>query len=440
MSPRYLIVMTAAAHRTGTGQVAIESALVEHLRTLRTQLGTRFSDIDIAMAEMSTEQYAENRQSMTVIDEQAEHIHFTPLFRWQATKARFIAECPRAFARLASLVKGASLVHSHLSYDLWRPVELMATSLAVAMGKTVISITDMDNRRNAEMNYELGRWSFRPYAMCKYIYDPLRDLQQRAIVKACDLVLFKEIQQVEHYGRGASHVRLFLDPNFLPAHIASDDVVAPKLAELDDPSAPLRVLYFGRLVAYKGVDRMIDAVALAKERGANIRFSIMGSGSEEASLRALVKTRGIEDIVDWVAPREYGPAFFEVLRERHLLLACPLAADTPRSTWDALASGVPILAFATPFYSGIAKYTGAVDVVKWPETAPLAARLVSLANDKSQLVPMVRNAVAAARANTGEEWMKRRVNWVVQLLEPKSRPQLTHAGSPFARVVPPVGS
>ena len=175
-------------------------------------------------------------------------------------------------------------------------------------------------------------------------------------------------------------------------------------------------------MGYKGIDKMIEAVASAHQRGADIELSIMGTGPDEEMLRALVKTRGIEDIVEWITPRPYGPAFFEVLRERDVLLACPLSADTPRSTWDALASGMPIVAFDTPFYAGVGKYTGAIETVEWPSQSALADKLVELAGDKSMLISMVRNAVAAAHANTGAEWMKKRVGWAKELLGIASEP------------------
>jgi glycosyltransferase involved in cell wall biosynthesis len=416
MRLRYLIVLTAAGRRIDNNHVAIESAFVEHLRTLRSELGERFGEIVVAMAEMTAADYEHWQSGMTVIDEVAESIRFVPLFTWHASKLQFMKEAPAALRALTREVKAADIVHSHASYDLWRPVEAWAIALAVAMKKPVMSITDMDNRRDADMNFQLSRWDRRTYSICKYVYDPLRDLQQRAIVKACDLVLFKELQQVEDYGRGAEHVRLFLDPNFLPEHIAPDDVIARKVRALQDPDEPLRLLYFGRLVSYKGVDKMIEAVASAHERGADVELSIMGTGPDEETLRALVSERGLDDIVEWITPRAYGPAFFDVLRERDVLLACPLSADTPRSTWDAFASGMPILAFDTPFYAGVGKYTGAVETVQWPSAQALADKIVELASDKSVLIPLVRKAVAAAHANTGAEWMKKRVQWAKELL------------------------
>ncbi len=411
----YLIILTAAGRRLSDHTFALESAFADHLRAMLKALGPRFDEMVVAMGEMRESAYEEWRPSLSVIDEEAERIRFVPLFTWRSSHAQFVKELPHAVRVLTKLVHDADLVHSHPTYDLYRPVENIATALALAMGKKVIAVCDMDNRRDADMNFRLGRWSRKSYLACKYLYDPIRDVTQRAYARFCDLLLYKEPQQVEDYGKGAPSVRFFLDPNYHEDDIADDALVERKIATLADPKAPLRVLYFGRLVPYKGVREMVEAVIAARARGANLTFDIMGTGSEKAALHRLVEEHGAGDVIHFLQPRPYGPAFFEVLRARHLLLACPLSADTPRSTWDALASAMPVLAFDTPFYRGIGKYTGAVEVVPWPDIQALAARIGQIAADKKRLGPMMNKAVAAARANTGDAWLEKRVAWIDEL-------------------------
>lgn len=412
---RYLIVITAPGRRLSPTSFATESAFVDHLRAMKKELGPRFDEMVVAMPFLSEEQYQQRRSQLSEIDELKEGIRFEPLYPVDPSGLTFLRQLPGMALKLSRLVREADLVHSHPDYDLWRPWMGIASLLAVAMRKKLIAITDMDNRRDAAMNLQVGRWSTRSYLICKYVYDPIRDIQQRVYVKVADLMLYKEPQQVEDYGRGAPHVRMFLDPNFHLAQIASDERIATKIRELSDPMLPLRLLYFGRLVTYKGIDKMIEAVAIARQRGARLTFDIMGAGEDEGRLRGLVEQHGIGDLVRWIGPKPYGEAFFAELRVRDLLLACPLCADTPRSTWDAIASGMPVLAFDTPFYRGMGEYTGAVEVVPWPDVEQLASRLVEVAAHKERLIPQVRRAVLAAHDNTGDEWLRRRVAWVEEL-------------------------
>ena len=413
---RYLITVPAAARRTSEHTFAIESAFAQHLRELKQELGPRFTEIVVAMARMDDAMWEKQKHELTTLDERAESFRFVPLHRYGCSKAEFLRESPQLLQTIAGLVRDADLVHSHFSYDIFRPIGAWFCLFAVLMRKRVIAVDDIDRRRDAEMFYRTGRWSKRTYWMCKHIYDPLRNLLQKSYVRHIDMMLFKELQQVEDFGHGLPHVRLFLDPNFSEEHVVSDAFVAEKIARLQDASEPLRVLYFGRLVAYKGVDRMLDAVAQARARGAQLTFSIMGSGEQHAQLREQVEKLGLTDVVRFLPPREYGEGFFQVLREHDLLLACPLSADTPRSAWDALASAMPLLAFDTPFYKSMAGLSQAVSVTPWPELQPFADKLYELAANKLLLVPQVQGAVATARGNSGREWLKRRVQWIDELL------------------------
>jgi hypothetical protein len=143
----------------------------------------------------------------------------------------------------------------------------------------------------------------------------------------------------------------------------------------------------------------------------------MGCGEQSDMLHRMVEELEIQHLVQWVAPLPYGPDFFATLRQRDVLLACPLSGDTPRSAWDALASGMPLVAFDTPFYKSMASISNAVELTPWPEVEPLANTLVELARDRPQLAPKVENAVLTARDNTGKSWLERRAQWVQELIQ-----------------------
>jgi glycosyltransferase involved in cell wall biosynthesis len=426
---RYLLLVPAGARRLSPGTFAIESAFAEHLRELRGELAPRFTEIVVAMSGLDAASYETVKRGYSEIDEAAEGIRLESLYPMQASKLDFAIRAPSIAAHITRLVQESGFVHSHLSHDLYRPIGAIACAAAVALKKPCISVTDIDNRRDAEMNYKLRIWSRRVYLVCKYLYDPLRSRMQHAYVKHLDMVLFKEVQQVEDFGRGAPHVRFFLDPNFSEDQVLDDAAVEARVAALSQ-ERPLRVLYFGRFVTYKGVDKMLQAVASARAQGAKLRFDLMGDGPERPALEASVAQLGLSDVVSFIAPRPYGESFFKVLHEHDILLACPLTGDTPRSTWDALASGMPVLAFDTPFYKSMGAFTGAVAVTSWPEVEPFAQQLLAFAKDKTQLAPRIRAGVKAARENSGGAWLKRRVAWVEELMTKYYGPIRNSPGAP----------
>ncbi|MCZ7682728.1 MAG: glycosyltransferase [Sandaracinaceae bacterium] len=318
-------------------------------------------------------------------------------------------------------------MHAGLSHDLKHLALTASLAMGAWMGKPTISITDIDGRRSAEMNHRLGRWSLKSYLLCRYVYDPVRDLQQRLAVRWCSLVLFKGETLVRDYGRGRANVRGMWDPGFSACHVIGRAALDEKLEALRDRSRPLEVLYFGRLTGYKGVDRIIEAVAGARARGrADVRLTIMGSGEDEALLRRLASERGLGSAVRFLPPVRYGEEMFSAIRPHHLMLAAPLTTDTPRSTWDAIASGIPVLAFDTEFYRSLEAETGVVETVPWPSVDALAEKIAHYAEHREPLAERMERAVAVARENTSEHWLRRRADWTLELVgyEPQPTPQL----------------
>jgi glycosyltransferase involved in cell wall biosynthesis len=88
-------------------------------------------------------------------------------------------------------------------------------------------------------------------------------------------------------------------------------------------ASPPRVLFAGNLIASKGVDVLIDAVAMLHARGVMCELRIIGTGPEERRLRALAAERALGGSVTWspfVAqhelPTEFGAATVTVLVSR----------------------------------------------------------------------------------------------------------------------------
>jgi len=64
-----------------------------------------------------------------------------------------------------------------------------------------------------------------------------------------------------------------------------------------DLNEPFRLLSVGRLSAPKGYPILIEAVALLRERGCNLRLTLVGEGAERASLEKLIALRDLGNYV-----------------------------------------------------------------------------------------------------------------------------------------------
>lgn len=88
-------------------------------------------------------------------------------------------------------------------------------------------------------------------------------------------------------------------------------------------ASPPRVLFAGNLITSKGVDVLIEAMALLRARSVSCELRIIGAGPEEARLRALAAQRGIGEVVSWspfisqhALPVEFGAATATALVSR----------------------------------------------------------------------------------------------------------------------------
>ncbi|TAJ23397.1 MAG: glycosyltransferase family 1 protein, partial [Planctomycetota bacterium] len=317
--------------------------------------------------------------------------------------------------RLWRTVRRAGVVHAATSHNLWRPIEILALVYARLLGRSSVCVVDMDLRDDARMNYATGRWSAKSMLLCRWVYDPLRSLQLRWAVRACSLVLLKSRALCRDYGRDRASVRYFLDAAYEVRHLIPAADFARKWNALASPGQPLELVCCGRLTAYKGVDRCIRAVAHAYHGGAApLRLTVLGSGEQAEELARLCASLGVAHLVEFRGALPYGPRLFEALYPLHLALAAPLSEDTPRSTLDAFACGIPTLAFDTRYYSDLAS-SGAVDVVPWPSIERLAERIAWYAADKRHVRAPARAALEFARGNTQEAWLQKRVDWTLAL-------------------------
>ena len=67
---------------------------------------------------------------------------------------------------------------------------------------------------------------------------------------------------------------------------------------------PLRLLFFGRIVAYKGLDHLLRAQRLLRERGVEAEIVVAGSGSLEPHADLLAGLPGVEVHNRWLGDEE----------------------------------------------------------------------------------------------------------------------------------------
>jgi len=414
------MVVPVRFHRLDARRVALESAFCLHLRCLRAELGTRFTRVTVAAPTMAPADYLRDQAHLGTLDQDLDGIRWVALQPGAAGRIAFwLRHAPGVVRRLWREVRAADFVHAGTSHDVYRPIEFLALLFARLQARRSQCVVDIDLRGEARMRRQTGSLGLRSYVLCRALYEPLRGIQLRLAVRWCGLVLLKGRRLCADYGRGRPHVKYILEAAFSSEHLLTPAAERQRASELADPERDLELIYFGRLVAYKGVECCLAAVLAAARGGATrVRFTILGVGPESARLQELARAAGSAVRIDFEPPLPFGPQLFARLARAHLLLAAPLSEDTPRSALDAMAAGLPVLAFATEYYTSLAE-SGAVELVPWPSVEALAERIAWFEADKRRLAPLARAATLFARANTQEHWMRRRARWTLALFEPQ---------------------
>ena len=412
----YVICVQAPAYPLTPTSFATESAFAEHLRELRRSVGARFSKVVLIAPRLTEQQYQAKRAHLGTVSFEHDDVLYVPMHETSTSAKQFWFTHARSLWRsISAAVAGAEIVHSGMADDVWRPITAMVNVAAWRAGKPVIFVVDIDFRQHTRRFHQLGIWSLKSFLVNRLFYDPIKWIQVWLAVRMHALVLLKSASMVRDFGRGRPNVKNFYDTVHSLDDILSDGAFSQRQEWLVDKAAPLTLVYFGRFVPYKGLDRAIKAVQLARSQGEDVRLLLLGEGECEEGLRRQVADAALESAVTFRPQVSYGDLLFEEMAQAHMSIATPLVEDTPRAAFDSLARGLPILAFDISYFRDLAQDSGGVALSAWPDPAAMANELVSLGRDRPRIAAMATRGIAFARGNTQGAWMQQRARWVQEL-------------------------
>lgn len=143
------------------------------------------------------------------------------------------------------------------------------------------------------------------------------------------------------------------------------------------PASSPHLLAVGRLSPVKGFDLLLDALAIVKTSYPGVRLSIVGSGSQEAFLKAMCACLGLTRSVRFLGEVSQPASYFAdaslfVLSSRH--------EGMPNALLEAAAAGLPLV--AVPASGGV------VDLLEKQNGAWLASEVSSAALAESLLTAL----------------------------------------------------
>ena len=222
---------------------------------------------------------------------------------------------------------------------------------------------------------------------------PLRTTVLRRQVAAADGLIVLS----EHTGREARLHHDFPADRIWTVPHGAFDFGTPSRVRIRDPSEPIRLLFLGRILAYKGLGLLLDACDLLRREGVAFELAVVGSGSIAEHAEALARIEPVMVSNRWLGDAELG----EALDRCDIVVLPYVEASQSGIAAAALTAGVPVV--ATPV-GGLAEQVdhGRTGLVCAAVTAAaLAESIKTLSADPDLYAACSQGALDRAQAELG---------------------------------------
>ncbi len=237
---------------------------------------------------------------------------------------------PAGFRPLAESIAWADILHLHA---LWNAGNIQIARATRKQGKQYVS----------SLHGMLDDWALSIKGPKKRLF--LRLWARRYLTNAAIVLCSSEVER-EESSKWIPKAKM----GVLPLVVDLTDyetLPGPQPAREAFPqvfSGPPVVLYLGRLFMGKGIETLIEATALLKSRGVDLRLALAGGGEPayEASLRDLVERRGVGDRVQFLG-LVFGRTKISVYEAADLFCLISEHENFGLVIPEAMACGCPVL-------------------------------------------------------------------------------------------------
>lgn len=210
---------------------------------------------------------------------------------------------------------------------------IMMPSLAGLLGILVAS------KRTLKVVQLVGEWpilSRRSYTKFGYFIASLTEWLTRFTLRRADLAVFVSNYLKQKYGQNLK----------CPVVVANESRLRPWMVQKVDRREihkPLRILYVGRLVPEKGVQFLLEAIAILIN-DIKCELWIAGNGPYEIELKMKANELGISNFVKWKGWVSWGEELFKIMREADVLVLPSLIEGVGMVHFEAMSQSLPVIA------------------------------------------------------------------------------------------------
>jgi glycosyltransferase involved in cell wall biosynthesis len=403
---RYLLITSIPFGRQN-GSLVIDGLWAEDLKALAAAAGP----LTVAAPELEVEELRSWGPALTTLTAQ-DQISFVSLPKYTS---RFnLSNLIRSRKILYDAVSGADVVHSS---NLFRPYLFLyyAHDVATRLRRKTVFVV-------AEDFYDMEVWGW-----LRRESNPLKKWRARRIILQQDREVRKRVQSssltflhtpaaVARYREYAANAVAIRQPMHEENDVISVERFQGKCTSIRK-NDPLILCAACRLEPLKGVDFMVRAIAILKQRGIFVRARFYGRGGQLNSLRRIAQRLEVEEQVSFPGSLAPMDALRGALAEGHLFLMPHLTSDFGRAFFDAMAAGTPVIAFRSRASEDTVRHE--VDGLITPnaDDEGLADGIARFHHDREMLVRMAIAARARALDNTKSFWNRYRLQMIQGLFD-----------------------
>ena len=188
--------------------------------------------------------------------------------------------------RVASAT-GAQVIHTTTHFTNGLAAQAAATALSVPWVYEV--------RGSLEDTWATSRGEDEVVARKSERFTLFRAREAQVAAEADHVITLGRTMAEELVGRGVAPEKILVAPNSVGSEILDADWRVEPASVRDELGLPRQGVWVGTaasIVGYEGLDVLVDAVAMARESGADIRLLIVGDGVELPTLRLRAQTLG----------------------------------------------------------------------------------------------------------------------------------------------------
>lgn len=218
---------------------------------------------------------------------------------------------------------------------------------------------------------------------------------------------------VSRYGPYAKKPLEIYQPIIGYDSILSETTLKQKLEEIIK-SNNLSCCFAGRLVPEKGVDVMLEAVAILKRKGITIRLNIFGDGPQKKEYEALARKLHLENEIVFHGQKEWGQELFTELRKAHIQIVPHLTLEMTRNVFDGMANGCALVVSETEALKALIEDSRAGICFETGNSGALAGSLISLIKNREALVAFIKEGIDFVKKNHRDAHIKRRLDYLAK--------------------------